>query len=327
MLDRDFDYWMSLKEKYKELCSKEKSIPLFSQAWWLDAVCGEDHWDVALVEKGGRVVAALPYQMTIRKGMRFINMPKLTQTLGPWIRASDTTYAKQLSEHKKLMTALISNLPNYDYFTQKFHYSVTNWLPFYWNDYQQTTRYTYILEDLSNENELWNGLQSKIRTDIKKATNRFNLNVRTDLSLGEFLEVNAMTYSRQKKVVPYTNEFVRKLYETCMSKNSCRLFFAEDNEKRIHAVSFIVWDENSAYYLMGGGDPELRNSGATSLIMWEAIRFASTVTKRFDFEGSMIESVERYFRAFGGRQMPYFQITKTNSRLLKLRQLIRGIIR
>ena len=69
---------------------------------------------------------------------------------------------------------------------------------------------------------------------------------------------------------------------------------------------------------MGGADPRLRNSGANSLCMWEAISFSSTVSEQFDFEGSMLEPVERFFRAFGARQVPYFEVTKINSRLFKL---------
>ena len=103
-----------------------------------------------------------------------------------------------------------------------------------------------------------------------------------------------------------------------ISRNQCQWFIAQDKKGRNHAGVLIVWDENSAYYLMGGGNPKLRNSGATSLCMWEAIKFASTVTKKFDFEGSMIESVERFFRAFGATQKPYFHITKTPSYILRM---------
>ena len=85
----------------------------------------------------------------------------------------------------------------------------------------------------------------------------------------------------------------------------------------MHAALYLVWDERAAYYLLGGGDPELRNSGAHSLIMWEAIKHAATVSKTFDFEGSMVEPVERFFRAFGGRQVPYHRVTSINSRFLK----------
>ena len=77
---------------------------------------------------------------------------------------------------------------------------------------------------------------------------------------------------------------------------------------------YIVWDANSAYYLLGGSDPNFRSSGANSLLLWEAIKFASGVTKRFDFEGSMIEPIERYFRGFGATQKPYLSISKTTLR-------------
>jgi hypothetical protein len=72
---------------------------------------------------------------------------------------------------------------------------------------------------------------------------------------------------------------------------------------------------------MGGGDPHLRTSGAGSLVLWEAIKFAATVSEQFDFEGSMIEPVERFFRAFGGTPTPYFSIQKLSSGMNFLRGL------
>jgi hypothetical protein len=96
-----------------------------------------------------------------------------------------------------------------------------------------------------------------------------------------------------------------------MSRVARKIFIAEDDQGRRHAGVYMVWDENSAYYLMGGGDPALRNGGAASLCMWEAVKYASTVARSFDFEGSMLESVERFFRGGGAVQMPYFSVWKT----------------
>lgn|GEM_PF-4541022 len=62
----------------------------------------------------------------------------------------------------------------------------------------------------------------------------------------------------------------------------------------------------------------LRTSGASSLLLWEAIRFALQVAERFDFEGSMFEPIERFFRGFGAVQKPYFQISKVDGKWLKL---------
>ena len=69
---------------------------------------------------------------------------------------------------------------------------------------------------------------------------------------------------------------------------------------------------------MGGGNPILRNSGAMSLVLWEAIKEASLHNDRFDFEGSMEKSIEYFFRSFGTTQVPYFNISKVNSKLLNI---------
>lgn len=80
---------------------------------------------------------------------------------------------------------------------------------------------------------------------------------------------------------------------------------------------------------MGGEDPELRNSGAGILLIWEAMKFTFEVLKlnRFDFEGSMLEPVERVRRDFGAIQTPYFAISKSNSKLLKTYRFLQDLRR
>ena len=290
-------------------------------------MCGEDNWDVVLIEKKERIIACLPYLYIKRYLFTIFGMPQLTQILGPWLRPSSAKYANQLAEQKDLMTALIEKLPAFSCFSQNFHYSITNWLPFYWQGFSQTTRYTYVLEEISVTSKIWDGMLPKIRTDIKKAQNRFGLKVCTDLGIDTFLTINEKTFSKQGMQLPYSKNFVKRLDKACKEHNARKIFFAKDSDGRIHAAVYIVWDENSAYYLMGGSDPKLRNSGANSLCMWEAIKFASAVTQKFDFEGSMIESVERFFRAFGAKQVPYFHITKTNSKLLRLRKIASSLFK
>jgi len=81
------------KVSYRALCDAERSIPIFNRDWWLDAVTA-GRWDVALVEKGGRIVAAMPYAMRRRCGFLFIEQPALTQFNGPWI-APDRAWGKK----------------------------------------------------------------------------------------------------------------------------------------------------------------------------------------------------------------------------------------
>jgi len=315
------------KKKYRQFCEEQPTIPIFSQAWWLDLVAGDD-WDVCLVEKGDEIYASMPYVVRRRFGLTFLIQPQLTQALGPWLRPSAAKYTKGISQQKDLMSGLIDQLPKYHYFSQNWNYSITNWLPFYWRGFDQTTGYTYVLDDLSAPDNVWQGFMVNIRTDIRKACNKLGLKVVTDLPLSDFLDLNRLTFERQGMSLPYSESFVEKLVHHAKERDQCLWFVAQDDCGKNHAGVLIVWDTESAYYLMGGGDPELRNSGATSFCMWEAIKFASTVTKKFDFEGSMIESVERFFRAFGAKQMPYFKLVHRPSgwlkRLVFLKKAVRG---
>lgn len=297
---------------------------IFQKPWWLDAVA-PGQWGAAEIKSEDNIIARFPYVIKKRYGGTILTQPPLTQTLGPWLHPSKAKYANMLSEQKNLMTELISQLPPFDMFMQNFHYSITNWLPFYWQGFSQTTRYTYVIEDLTDTNKVWDGFLANIRTDIKKAQNRFGVEVYNEPDIDAFLDVNELTFVRQGKRLPYPRDFVKRLDEACAAHDARKIFFGRDKEEKIHAAVYIIWDENSAYYLMGGGDPELRNSGATSLCMWEAIQFAATVTNCFDFEGSMLEPVERFVRAFGAKQKPYFTITKTPSILLKSALFLRDL--
>jgi len=312
---------MNNKEAYRDLCRSEANIPIFSQDWWLDAVCGPKNWDVVLIEKGGLTVATLPYMFFRKHGLCFITMPPLTKTLGPWLRESDSKTATQYAYQKELFTQLIQSLPRFDYFCQNFHPSITNWLPFFWQGFEQTTWYTYMLDDLSDYQTIFSNFQGNIKREIKKAEQRYKLHIRWDINIDNFLDLYEMTYSRKKMPIPHAKEVVPRIDDACTARSARKIIGAEDAEGRLYAAVYVIWDQHSAYYLMGGSDPDLRNSGASSLCMWEAIKFASKVTQRFDFEGSMLESIERFFRGFGAKQVPYFRITCERKLMQRLRAL------
>ncbi|GJG94618.1 GNAT family N-acetyltransferase [Cupriavidus pauculus] len=311
--------------RYRQHCNTAANIPLFSQAWWLDATAGPGNWSATLVERGGQIVASMPYATRHMYGFNVIAQPALAKMHGPWLAPMDGKPARVLGQQKELMDDLIAQLPRFDHFQQHWAPNHTNWLPFCWKGFRQTTKYTYVLDDLSDQDALWNGLQPNIRAEIRKASSRHGLEVRDDLGIDEFIKLNKQVFLRQGMAQPYTEDYVRRLDAACAERGARRILIAVDKEGRRHSGVYLVWDGRVAYYLMGGSDPVLRTSGAASLCMWEAIRYASGVTRSFDFEGSMLEPVERFFRAFGARQQPYFFIQKTPSRILQAYLFVRSL--
>jgi hypothetical protein len=314
---------MTLRNQYRSFCSIESSVPIFSKGWWLDAVCGEDNWDVIIIKKGEDIVATLPYYLIKGRLFTTIGMPSLTQTLGPWLRVSKTKYADILSEQKKLMTEIINQLPPFDYFFQNFHYSITNWLPFYWKGFSQTTRYTYIIEDISTLENVWNNFSYAKIKNIKKAEKTVTVNF--DLSAKDFYNNHRMTLAKQGEEISYSWDLFERIYNAGYAHDAAKTIYATDNEGNIHAALFVIWDSQSAYDLISTIDPDFRNSGAATLLVKEIIKYVSTRTEKFDFEGSMIEGVENSFRQFGAIQKPYFSVFKTDSRLLKVKHSLKSI--
>jgi hypothetical protein len=280
---------------------------IFQQPWWLDAMA-PGHWGEATVERGGRTVARLPYVIRGPRRMRVLTQPPLTQTLGPWVERSEGKDATALADEMELLTALEAGLPPAQAFHQGFSPAMGNGLPFFWAGYRLEVRYTYRLEALASEEALWEGLRGNIRREIRKARKR--VEVRDDLGLDRFHAVYAKTFERQGLAVPDSLALLERLDAACAPRGARAMLFACDDSGEVHAVAYVVWDHRAAFYLMGGGDPGLRTSGASSLLMWEAIMRASQVSEAFDFEGSMLPAVERFFRAFGGRQTPYLYVSR-----------------
>jgi len=314
------------KEKYRKYCAENEMLPIFFQPWWLDVVSGTDEWNVVVIEKDDVLQACLPYIIKKRKGLTSLGMPLLTPYLGPWINYNnDQKEAARISTEKKLFTELIEQLPRFDKFHIQFNHTITNWLPFYWKGFRETTLYTYVIEDLKMLDAVKSNLAANIKSDIVKAEKKVTIERSNDVEA--LFDTCVLTFKRQHIDVPFDLKTIQHIHRATTQNEAGQIFLARDEESRVHAGAFIVWDKNRAYYLMGGGDPELRNSGATSLLLWEAIQFAATVAEKFDFEGSMIQPVEKFFRAFGADQKPYFLITKTNSKLVRAVQLFQDLLR
>ena len=302
---------MLSKELYNQFC-KKTYVPVFSQPWWLNATCGADNWNVYVVENSGALFAAMPYYIEEKDNYKKITRPINTQNNGViYNYPSDLKYCSKLDFEERVLNEIIDFIEslNIDRYEQQFHYSFTNWLPFYWRGYGQILRYTYVIEDTSDVALIENNISSNMKKNIKKAQKL--VTVSEDFTAEKFYRINKMTFDRQEIAIPYSLDYFIRINAACKEHNSGKMLFAVDENNEIHSVAFIVWDEQSVYYLMNGTNPDFKSSQANALLVYESIKIASQMGKKFDFEGSVIKQIEKSFRQYGGIQKPYFRIFKT----------------
>jgi len=311
-----------LKEKYKEFCKIEIDIPIYSQPWWLDIVCGENNWDVILIEIKNQIVASFPYFINIETRFKFrqIEMPVLTQKLGLYIKyPTNQTYASKLIFEKDIIKQLITKLPKHDSFTVNFDFRYTNWLPFYWHGFQQTTRYTYLIDFTTEINimDLFN--RNKIR-NLKKGIE--NLSIKHNLYSREFIEFYQSCLSKSNEKLDYPVDLFCELCDKSIENKQGATIYAVDENEIIHGAIFYIWDNSSIIELVSAFDPDYKSIGSSTYLVYYLMSEASKQKKIFDFEGSMIEKVEDSFRQFGAQQKQYFRISKINSRRYKIFSLL-----
>jgi CelD/BcsL family acetyltransferase involved in cellulose biosynthesis len=284
---------------------------LFHEPWWLDAATPTG-WSETRVEENGRPVARLPYVERRRLGLRLLLPPPLTNRLGPLVTPGDGGNEARLRRFDHLVAELLDGLPPADLVRQSLHPDTLSWLPFHRRGFQVEPQISYVIDGLEDLDQVWKGISGRTRRVIKSAGKL--VEIQHDDSADRLTGMVGSTFRRQRLEVPYDPTVLARLVDASLSRERGTVLTAVDGSGRVHASLFCVWDDRRAWYLGGGGDPELRSSGAGSLLMWELMKESAKHVARFDFEGSMIPGVEHYFRKFGGRQETYYTVTKCSNR-------------
>ena len=303
------------KTLYSQLCTTA-DVPIFMQNWWLDAICTEG-WSVVLsLNEKGDIEAALTFATRQKLGFKTLSEPVLTPFCGVWFRQK--TFKRRheaIFYEKKHLQKLIEQLPSAHRYSFRLHVSLKDWQPFFWAGWQQETRYTYRL-NIENLATVFENFNENTKRNIRKSAQNFTID--NGDNFDKFLEINALTYQRQQIRNPIFPQTWQSVEQVLKEKNARSILLAKNTEGSSEAAVYVVFDNSTAYYLAGGSTELGRSKGAMHGLLWQAIQEAAargcTV---FDFEGSMLQGVEPFFRGFGGELTPYFRVFKYSNRFLK----------
>lgn len=270
----------------------------------METVCRGKQWDVLLAhDKQGRISAAMPFLIGSKLGLRYVLQPQLTQYNGPWYRPctldEEMEAASQLVDQLKALRLV--------WFQQNFSPDVTNWLPFYWAGYRQTTRYSYRIDDISDPQRVFSSFDpSRRQRQIRRTEGLLHP---VELSPERFVDFHADYYARRGQKDLLSAPFMLHLITTALGRRQGLLMGLEDAHGTLQGARFVVYDDRCAYSLLSAlaeGHP----NGTSARLFFEIIQRLSGTTKAFDFEGSMDPGIEQSYRLYGTRQVPYSRITK-----------------
>jgi hypothetical protein len=295
---------------------------VFCYSWWLTSIT-KSNFKILAVYDNDEIVAGIPLALDTHGK---VNIPPMTRTLGVLYKMQDYQSArKKISAERKWLSELLKYVVRDDFVQMCMHHNFTDWLPFRWHGFSQTTRYTYILNyEKKTPGELWDNLDLRNRKIIRKSTKN-GIRVETTDDFELIYRYESLSYERQglKFEIPYND--LKILDDASKERGNRIIFKAIDNTNQVHAVLYVAFNNKSAYALLSGSDPKLRKQGGHTLILWEAVRYFSGRVDCFNFGGSDIEKIESHLKGFGGTLTPYFHIF--NEKLMWKRNDIRYHLR
>ena len=150
------------------------------------------------------------------------------------------------------------------------------------------TKYSFILDLSSSEEQLFNQLDSKTRYNVKLASKKgvqiFENS--SEAGMEEYIKILEETTKRQG-FYAHTPDYFRKMWQI-MGQSGILHIFNAVYEKQI-LVSWIVFVFNGVlYYPYGASRREHREVMASNLMMWEMIRYGKQMgCKTFDMWGAL----------------------------------------
>ncbi len=242
-------------------------------------------------------------------GLRILRNPPFTPDVGPFFEFRASNAAARTNEQRAVVEAMVEYLSrsNAAVISLGLSLGITDCLPFYWRGWKVVPHYTYRIDLAQNEDMLFAAMSSERRNDVRKSRAD---SIVVDETTG-ILEMRALvmaTYDRQEmSFPPPCMDLIFSAFSPG-ENNSCCLI-AQANGRPVAGV-YMVHDARTAYYLIGGY-ADGAHHGAGALAIWSAILKAKELgLEVFDFEGSVIPPIERYFRGFGGVLTPVFSVHK-----------------
>lgn len=284
------------------------------------ASCVAPNWEAIIVKKDNTWQAVMPFIYTVKWRFRASLLPPFVQYWGISFAPFYTQHTyKQYSEKKKCLQIILDQLSQYHLYVHQFSPQFDYPLPFHWSGYQIKKRYTYYLSLDYSEDELKRNMSSKLKNIFKKAE-KSHIEIVEIRELKSFIELFHLQRAAGNDISEGRLEVynqLEKLASWLIHSGKGHVAVAKDQHGMVLAGGLFARFKQKTLYLAGTYHPDKGQTGASSWLLWKSILKAKQLGDHiFDFEGSMIENIEAFFRRFGAFPIGFLEISKNRLPLI-----------
>lgn len=275
------------KPRWDECIIEAKNGLVYAQSWFLDIVSPE--WE-ALIEDDYEFLMPLPAKRKLI--FSYLIQPRFTQQLGVFSKS-------EISQEK--VQQFVKAIP-LKFIWRDINFNNNDINAFSGNNFQFRKNFELSLD--MDYKSIFEGYNENTRRNIGKAKNGKVLLEETLLP-DDFLE----RYTLHAKVKPDTITYfqLKKIIQTSLINKSGELIITRDNHGHVTAGAFFIKSDNRLIYLTSFTTDEGQKTSAMFLIIDYMINKNINKPLCFDFEGSMIAGIARFFGGFGAVEKSYIR--------------------
>ncbi|QXP68612.1 hypothetical protein [Polaribacter sp. AHE13PA] len=280
-------------EKYDACIDNSIQSRIYAFSWYLDIVA--DNWDVLVLDD---YKAVMPIPCRKKAGIKYVYPPLWLLELGIF----------SLSEN-------IDYNPFFKLLFQKFK-SVESRLNSAINIQENTSCFVgkqmQILLISDDYNTICNGYRKDRRKDLNKAkkvdlTEKWNDNPEKLIQL-----FKNNVGKRTPNITDKDYLVLEELIKICIEKKVGEILSVYNKEDRLVASGFFLKHKKAVTILVSSTDFKHRKNGANTFLIDRAIYKFEKNFSIFNFGGSSMESIAKYFLSFGATSNNYQQIKYNN---------------
>jgi|GEM_PF-2828895 hypothetical protein len=303
------------RDEWAEMMRHSSLGGFFTSPDYMDIIA--PGWSAVEVREGNKLVGVLPLNIRSKFGIAYSLQPPFAQYWGIIHRDPTPSNAyKSLSWKRKVVLAAIEGIPKkIRYFAHTFSPEFDYATPLHWKGFTLETRYTYrILTEKDIEGQ-WGALDGSKRNEILQSSSS-GVEITVSEQSGPLLDLMADNLTEGKAVLGSASMATfSRLCDHLIGSGKGKIFLAT-HDHVVVAGGLFVDDGLHRTYLAGVQKNGSKKLGAMNLLLWEAIKQHCGPGRIFDFEGSMMEPIEAFFRGFGAQPNPYLFVRKNRLPIL-----------
>lgn len=282
----DFVKW----DRCVETC--ENHLP-YCYSWYLNIV--SPGWDALVL---GEYEKIFPLTFRTKARIKYLYQPYFTQQLGLYGNGiKETDVSDFLKAIPKKFKFIEINLNSFCHLNAK--------------EYSCKLKVTHYLDLNKKYAEIFSSFNDNTKRNIRKAE-KLNLIFNDKGKIKSLINLFQETAGKKTELKKKDYQVLESIIKTAVNNKSGKIYEIRDTENNLQAGLFLLSSKNIGINLFNASSSLGKKNSAMFFLLNELFKLYSGNNITFDFEGSEIAEVARFYKGFGGVavQYPYIKLNR-----------------